>query len=122
MARELTPKGSQRFVNVRSVAGEKPKRMPRSGGRLAVIASPSHSVAVNDKAPSRRNKCGLPLPCLNWVAWDFPGNGPVVNPAIETYVPVLISIASKTNHSIRFVAHCRAIALGTLARSHLKGM
>ncbi len=123
MDRELTPMGNQRFVNVRSVAGEKPKRMPGSGGRLVLIASPSHSVAVSDKTPSRRNKCGLPLLDAQLSARDFPGNGPVVDPAFTTDVPVLISKDSETNHSIKSVAHYSAIALVTLVqKSYLKGI
>jgi len=55
---------NRRFVIVRTVAGEKPKRMPGSGRRTSVCpVCARREVEIIDKAPSRRKNTIL-QPCV----------------------------------------------------------
>jgi hypothetical protein len=115
MDRELIPCGDHRFVIVRRLPEENTNEC-RNAGRLALFASPSLSVMVPDRTPGRRNKCDSPLRIS---AMDFPGNGPVVDPAIKAYVPVLNRKNVSSNCSSNSVAHCSAKLLtSTLVLNH----
>jgi len=108
MARELIFNRNQRFVNVRSVTGEKPKRMPGSGGCSALIASPSLSAVADKTSKVEGRNVILSLA-------GFSGQRASSRSGSATYVPVQMSLWYQKLQYYS-VAHYSAIILVTLVQ------